>query len=102
VIESVKVEKIAMDMPGYQLYMDNGCSNCHGDKLQGGTNGPPLVYPMYKRTSHSKGRFFVSIRNGVKQDHWYFGDMPANPQLTDSEIDDLISFISKSIKLNDL
>ena len=86
--------------PGYAIYQNNHCQQCHGNKLQGNELGPPLLFELYKKGTHNKRRLHKSISLGSKKNHWPFGDMPAYPNLTVQEVDSLIDYIRDSIKAN--
>ncbi len=75
---------------GKNLYAQE-CQNCHGRMLEGSDKGPSLI--VYDQTHHSDAVFTRAIQSGVPQHHWQFGDMPANPHLSDNEIKLIIGFI---------
>jgi len=99
-IESIQIDSIADQHPGYTLFLKNGCSVCHDKDLSGTKSGPPLVYSLYKSGHHNDERLFKSIKEGVGQHHWYFGNMPAHPHISDTDINHMVAFIRKSLELN--
>lgn len=52
------------------------CARCHGDLGQGSRTGPPLVHKTYEPGHHPDAAFFLAVKDGVRQHHWNFGDMP--------------------------
>ncbi|BCE00778.1 c-type cytochrome [Marinicellulosiphila megalodicopiae] len=100
-IKNVNVTGIADHLPGFDVYKQQGCNACHGEKLEGGLKGPPIIFALYSPSSHSDARLDKSIRQGVKQDHWYFGDMPGYPDMSKQDMKQLINFINTSLKMND-
>jgi len=101
-IAKVEVKEIAIDHAGFKIFNDNGCQNCHGDKLQGSLAGPPLIYSLYKSSHHNDLRLFTSIKEGVDQHHWFFGNMPAHDYISDEDIHTIVQFIRQSLILNNI
>lgn len=52
------------------------CAVCHGENASGTDQGPPLVHKIYEPGHHGDASFLAAVRNGVRQHHWSFGDMP--------------------------
>ncbi len=77
---------------GKVLY-DENCSSCHGGKLSGSDNGPPLMHPYYKPSHHGDSAFYRAGLQGVRAHHWNFGDMPAVPGMTERKMKNIISYI---------
>lgn len=74
---------------GYQ----SNCMKCHGKKLLGTTKGPSLLDDVYKPSHHADLSFYFAVKNGVRQHHWKFGDMPTIAGLTPQRVSDIISYI---------
>ena len=55
---------------------DANCARCHGLGGRGTEQGPPLVHRVYRPGHHSDMSFHYAIKNGTRQHHWHFGDMP--------------------------
>jgi len=77
---------------GKELYQAN-CASCHGADLRGTSKGPSHLSKVYEPGHHSDEGFRLAIKNGAQQHHWNFGNMPAIPRITDSEIDSIISYV---------
>lgn len=69
------------------------CARCHG-ALAGGTDqGPPLVHVVYQPGHHGDGAFALAARQGARQHHWAFGDMPPVEGVTDQQLTDITAFV---------
>jgi mono/diheme cytochrome c family protein len=72
---------------GKALYVNNGCSFCHGADIRGGDGGPSLQRsPIVLNDQHGE-RIGVIVKNGVKGTA-----MPAF-NLTDAQIGDIAEFL---------
>lgn len=72
---------------------DANCAQCHGPSGTGSDKGPPLIHPIYNPGHHGDGSFFRAVREGVRRHHWTFGDMPAQPQVTKRQIEDIVAYV---------
>jgi mono/diheme cytochrome c family protein len=77
---------------GARPYAAN-CAVCHGDALQGTSRGPSLLDPAYLSSELSDAAVRSAIRDGVEQNRWEFGAMPANGALRDAQINEIIAFV---------
>lgn len=77
---------------GAAVFAEN-CASCHGTHASGGPGGPPLVHRIYEPNHHGDIAFLYAVRRGVRQHHWGFGNMPAQPQIDDQEIADIVSYV---------
>ncbi len=73
----------------YQQY----CAECHGVDLRGTDKGPSQLSIIYEPNHHGDYAYRVAIREGTREHHWWFGDMPPVEGITDLEIEKVISFI---------
>ena len=55
--------------------------------------GPPLVHKIYEPSHHSDAAFLLAVRNGTVQHHWNFGNMPAQPTVTDAETREITLYV---------
>ena len=69
------------------------CALCHGESGVGTQTGPPLVHRIYEPGHHSDDSFRSAMKNGVASHHWNFGNMPARPELSDGDIEDIIAYV---------
>jgi mono/diheme cytochrome c family protein len=77
---------------GEQLY-DRNCAPCHGDNARGTDKGPPLAHRVYEPGHHSDQAFFLAARNGVAAHHWRFGNMPAQPQVSQAQVAAIVAYV---------
>lgn len=77
---------------GRSLFLAN-CSKCHGAELQGTDKGPPLAHKLYRRSHHADLTIHYAVRDGAKQHHWQFGNMPPVEGLSPEQVEHIVSFI---------
>ena len=77
---------------GSKLFVTN-CSSCHGNSALGTAQGPALINNVYRPAHHADFAVHMAVRDGVRQHHWNFGDMPAIPQITPEETAHVIAYI---------
>jgi mono/diheme cytochrome c family protein len=76
-----------------QLLYEKYCSSCHGLKLDGTDQGPPLIHPYYKPSHHGDKSFYRAALQGVRQHHWNFGDMRPVEGMTPGKMDSLVPYV---------
>jgi len=76
-----------------QVAFNTNCASCHGVNAAGGMGGPPLIHDIYNPGHHADGAFINAVRNGVRQHHWQFGDMPPQRHIVFGDMVFLIKFI---------
>lgn len=76
------------------------CIECHGENAGGSKKGPPLINPYYKPSHHADIAFVNAIRQGVRQHHWKFGNMPPQPDVKPGETTPLIAYIREIQRTN--
>ena len=69
------------------------CSVCHGQTALGTQKGPPLIHKTYRPNHHPDMAFHLAVKDGVRQHHWNFGDMPPQLQVSPEETEDIVSYI---------
>jgi mono/diheme cytochrome c family protein len=79
-------------MAGKPAY-DANCSECHGVHGAGSDKGPPFVHEVYNPGHHSDASFARAVGQGVRQHHWRFGDMPAQPQVTNAQLEAIVRYV---------
>ena len=87
-----RVDELATDADGATVYAAR-CASCHGDDLRGTDRGPSHLSIVYEPGHHDDVSYRAAIRNGVRQHHWPFGDMPPVEDITDAQIEEVIGFI---------
>ncbi len=93
--DSTPLDLDAIDTTGVDgaLVFANSCAVCHGRGLRGTSSGPPLLDARYRPGLHADEGFVTTIRLGVRQHHWQFGNMRPVEGLTDAQIAAVIQFI---------
>lgn len=84
---------------GQELFNDT-CAACHGDNGKGTEMGPPLIHPIYEPDHHADISFALAVRNGVRQHHWPYGDMPAQPHITADDLRKIVLFVREAQEAN--
>ena len=77
---------------GKELY-DRSCAACHGTDLRGTDRGPSHLSVVYEPSHHGDAAFLLAARNGVRQHHWPFGNMPKQPQVTKDQVAKIIEYV---------
>jgi mono/diheme cytochrome c family protein len=77
---------------GEATYRAN-CAQCHGADLSGTDRGPSLLEPAYGPDQLTDAEFADAIRNGVEEQLWNFGPMPANGAIGDAQIAAIVEFV---------
>lgn len=80
---------VAAGGPLYQA----SCAQCHGADLRGTALGPSHLSVVYEPNHHGDAAFVLAARNGVRQHHWPYGDMPPIPGLTDDDLASIVAFV---------
>ena len=76
------------------------CAECHGRNAAGSDRGPPLVHRIYQPNHHADIAFASAARFGVRQHHWFFGDMPPRPEVTDEDIVAIVRYVRELQRAN--
>lgn len=76
-----------------KISYQSNCMKCHGKNLSGTTKGPSLLDDVYKSSHHADLSFYYAVKNGVRQHHWQFGDMPMVTGVSPQSVSDIISYI---------
>ena len=80
-------------LAGEQSFNAN-CSACHGTNAAGKEGlAPPLIHKIYEPSHHGDMAFVLAAKQGVRQHHWPFGNMPPIPDVSDQQIADIITYI---------
>ena len=88
-------------LTGEELFGAN-CSACHGVDAFGTNQGPPLVDKTYHPGHHPDFSIRNAITKGVKQHHWFFGDMPPVAGVSPDDVEKIICHIRETQRANGL
>ncbi len=83
---------------GQKLYEKN-CMVCHGKNAKGTEQGPTFIHKVYEPNHHGDGSFVVAAKLGVRAHHWRFGNMPAQPQVNEQQVLEIIKYVRKLQKM---
>lgn len=93
-------QRLHLPPPGFQGNATDGkgqygqyCVSCHGQGGEGSDQGPALVHAVYTPSHHADLAFHLAVRDGVKQHHWRFGDMPPLPDLSPEATEHIVTYI---------
>lgn len=84
---------------GEELFNAN-CSACHGVGAVGTDAGPPLVHDIYHPGHHSDVSIRSAVRVGVKQHHWFFGDMPPVAGVSPDDLENIVCYVRETQRAN--
>ena len=76
-----------------EVVFNANCMACHGPNAAGTKLGPPLIHDIYEPGHHSDQAFYLAAATGVRAHHWNYGDMPAQPQVSEDEVGLVIRYI---------
>lgn len=91
--QTVSVPELSALAKTGKVAFDATCAQCHGTNGSGTDKGPPLIHRIYNPGHHGDESFRRAVRNGVQRHHWNFGDMPAQPKVTDRQVEEIIAFV---------
>ena len=96
----IKVPQLSARAAAGNITFDANCAACHGKNGSGSQIGPPLIHDTYNPGHHSDESFRLAVRQGVRQHHWPFGDMPAQPQVSDAQLQDITRYVRELQQAN--
>ena len=77
---------------GEEVFNAN-CSVCHGVGATGTDRGPTLIHSIYHPGHHPDFSIRNAVSQGVKQHHWFFGNMAPIPGVSADEVEKIICYI---------
>ena len=100
--DAVPVRRAALspEAAAGEISFNLNCAECHGENAAGTAQGPPLIHDIYNPGHHSDESFYLAAATGVRQHHWSFGDMPAQPQVSREEAARIIRYIRELQEAN--
>lgn len=94
------VPKLSMRAEIGKAAYDGVCAACHGADGAGTDKGPSFVHPIYNPGHHADEAFFRAAHDGVRAHHWRFGDMPAQPEVSDQKIAAIVLYVRELQRAN--
>lgn len=96
----IKVPLLSPAAQAGRIAFDANCARCHGILGRGTDHGPPLMHPIYNPGHHPDESFHYAARHGVQQHHWRFGNMPAQPQVTEEQLTQIVRYVRELQQAN--
>ena len=90
---TVRVPQLSAAAENGKQAFDANCAQCHGQNASGTDKGPPLVHDIYNPGHHGDQSFVMAAKQGVQRHHWPYGDMPAQPQVTEDQITAIVRYV---------
>lgn len=81
------------DVRAGQRAYETTCAACHGPAGRGTAQGPPFVDRIYDPSHHADAAFAIAVRQGVPAHHWSFGDMPPQPDVSATELAEIVAYV---------
>ncbi len=57
--------------------------------------GPPLIHDIYRPGHHADLSFHWAVKDGTKQHHWHFGDMPPIADVSPEQVGHIIAYVRR-------
>jgi len=92
-IVDVSVPELSSVAARGKVEFDANCAQCHGKNAAGTGKGPPLIHNVYNPGHHSDQAFLLAAKRGVRQHHWPYGKMPAQPQVSGAQITAIVKYV---------
>ena len=99
-VDSVRVPELSRVAVAGQKAFNENCASCHGARGSGTDVGPPLIHDFYNPGHHGSDAFQAAVQRGVRQHHWRFGNMPAQPQVSNSQLVAIIRYVRELQRAN--
>ncbi|WP_246660503.1 cytochrome c [Nitratireductor sp. XY-223] len=90
---NITVPELSSAAAAGKSLFDENCAACHGNNAAGSPDGPPLVHIIYEPGHHSDASFYLAVSQGVRQHHWTFGNMPAQPHVSEKDVALIIEYV---------
>ncbi len=81
------------ELSGGEKLFNNNCAGCHGIGAVGTDRGPTFISKIYEPNHHADPTFHMAVKNGVRQHHWDFGNMPKISGVAKEEVDQIIAYV---------
>lgn len=97
----VVVPELSAEAVAGKGLFDENCAVCHGENAAGVQgSGPTFMHKVYEPNHHGDGAFLIAAKNGVRQHHWPFGNMPPVDGIKDEEVAKIIVYVRELQKAN--
>jgi len=93
-LADVSVPRLSAEQKQGESLFNASCASCHGINAAGKDGlAPPLVHKIYEPSHHGDMAFVLAAKQGVRQHHWQFGNMPPQPDVTDEQIQLIVAYV---------
>ena len=100
-IVQVSVPELSAAARNGETLFNANCATCHGRNAAGQKGvAPPLVHKIYEPSHHSDVSFQRAAKYGVRAHHWPFGNMPAVPTVTETQVAQIITYVRELQRAN--
>ncbi len=97
----VKVPDLSASALEGKEEFEKNCASCHGANAAGRAGvAPPLIHKMYEPNHHGDPSFFAAAKNGMRADHWPFGDMPPVPEVRRDDVGLIVAYVRELQRAN--
>jgi len=97
---ALTIPKFSADAQAGQILFDGNCMQCHGANATGTNQGPPLIHPIYEPNHHGDFAFLNAVRNGARNHHWPFGDMPSIAGVSAADVEKIVTYVREIQRAN--
>ena len=100
-LSEVKVPDLSAAAREGEAIFNANCAACHGRNAAGVDGaGPPLVHIIYEPSHHADLAFQLAVRQGVRQHHWRFGNMPPVEGVSEADVTKIVTYVRELQRAN--
>lgn len=93
-LADVTVPELSAEESRGETLFNANCATCHGANAAGrGGTAPPLVHKIYEPNHHADAAFQLAVRNGVRDHHWGFGNMPPIEGISPKNVNQIAAYV---------
>lgn len=96
----VEVPELSPVAEAGRAAFEANCASCHGAVAGGTDQGPPLIHAYYRPGHHGDAAFVLAAKRGMPQHHWRFGNMPAQPQVGERSLQQIVAYVRELQRAN--
>lgn len=100
VIVDVAIPELSDMAQDGAVAFNRNCAGCHGVNAAGSDDGPSLIQAIYEPGHHADAAFYLAVNRGVSAHHWRFGNMPPQPEVSETEVQQIVQYIRELQQAN--